>query len=251
MTLADAMHGRLIRPQLALTVGLSALGVVLLTGLGIWQIERLGWKLRLIDAVNSRVHAAAIAAPGPGAWPALTADADEYRHVAATGRYKPDADVLVQAVTERGPGFWVMTPLETDRGFDLLVNRGFVPEDRRSDAASFAPPKGEISFSGLLRMSEPGGGFLRANDPAHQRWYSRDVAAIAVADGLSSAAPYFVDAEATPNAGGLPVGGLTVIDLPNSHLIYALTWFALAAMLAGGTIFALRTEWRSGTPLER
>ncbi|MGX7876913.1 SURF1 family cytochrome oxidase biogenesis protein [Mesorhizobium sp. ORM6] len=81
-------------------------------------------------------------------------------------------------------------------------------------------------------MSEPGGGFLRNNDAAGNRWYSRDVAAIATARGLTdNVAPYFVDAE-TSGTGGWPRGGLTVVNFRNSHLVYALTWFTLAAMLA-------------------
>jgi len=85
--------------------------------------------------------------------------------------------------------------------------------------------------TGLLRISEPHGGFLRANQPAARRWYSRDVAEIVKASGVTQAAPYFIDADATPNAGGWPRGGLTVIHFANSHLVYALTWFGLAAMV--------------------
>jgi len=96
-----------------------------------------------------------------------------------------------------------------------------------------------------MRMSEPGGAFLRANDPAAGRWYSRDVAAIAAAQGLGPVAPYFVDADATENPGGLPVGGLTVIAFPNNHLIYALTWFGMAILLAGALVHVVRSERRA------
>ena len=91
-------------------------------------------------------------------------------------------------------------------------------------------------------MTEPKGAFLRSNNPAEDRWYSRDVAAIAKARGLSSVAPYFIDADASPNPGGLPVGGLTVISFPNTHLIYAITWFALAGLVAIGMVYATRTR---------
>jgi surfeit locus 1 family protein len=98
--------------------------------------------------------------------------------------------------------------------------------------------------TGLLRLTEPKGGFLRANDPAADRWYSRDVEAMAAARGLTDTAPYFIDADATPNPGGLPVGGLTVVAFRNSHLVYALTWFALALMLAALTVRVAREELR-------
>ena len=148
------------------------------------------------------------------------------------------------AVTERGGGFWVLTPLRTAQGV-VLVNRGFVPDARR-DAATRAAGQvaGPVSVTGLLRISEPGGAFLRANDPARDRWYSRDVAAIARARHVASPAPFFVDADATPNPGGFPIGGLTVVRFPNNHLIYALTWFGLAAIC----VAALRLLSRKRDP---
>lgn len=202
-------------------------------GLGAWQLCRLQWKLDLIARVDARVHAAAVAAPGPAAWSRVSRAADEYRHVQVRGRFDHAKETLVQAVTEAGPGFWVMTPLRTDAGYEVLVNRGFVPQDRAEAAARRAgPPAGEVAVAGLLRISEPRGGFLRTNQPALGRWYSRDVAAIARARGLSRAAPYFIDADSTPNPGGWPRGGLTVVRFPNSHLAYALTWFGMAGMTA-------------------
>ncbi len=89
-------------------------------------------------------------------------------------------------------------------------------------------------MTGLLRITEPRGGFLRTNDPAGDRWYSRDIAAIAAARGLSNVAPYFIDADATPNPDGWPRGGLTIVKFPNSHLVYALTWFGMALMTLVG-----------------
>jgi surfeit locus 1 family protein len=91
-----------------------------------------------------------------------------------------------------------------------------------------------VTITGLLRASEPGGGFLRANDPATDRWFSRDTAAIGRARGLSRVGGFFIDADATPNPGGYPVGGLTVIKFRNAHLVYALTWFGLAVLCLWG-----------------
>lgn len=211
----------------------SVLGIVVLSALGVWQVERRTWKLALIDRVDQRIHAAPVPAPGPDAWPAINRDDDEYRRVKISGRFANDRETLIDATTERGMGFWVMTPLITPDGFTVLVNRGFVPVDRRDSATRAAGQiEGETTVSGLVRMTEPKGTLLRANDPAAGRWYSRDVAAIAKARDLNRVAPYFIDADATANPGGLPVGGLTVVSFYNHHLLYALTWFALALMLA-------------------
>jgi surfeit locus 1 family protein len=237
------------RPRAPRTIALLGIAAALFTGLfvglGIWQLERLQWKLQLIVEVDSRVHAAAVAPPGPAAWPEVTQADDEYRHVTAKGHFLNDDESLVEAVTDRGAGYWVMTPFATDQGFIVLINRGFVPSDERDPQTRPAGEiAGETAVTGLLRISEPGGGFLRGNDPAHGRWYSRDVAAIAASHGLGGVAPYFIDADATPNPGGLPVGGLTVISFPNNHFVYALTWFALAVMVAGGFGYLVYDERR-------
>lgn len=217
--------------------------IALLVGLGVWQVERRAWKLDLIAKVEERVHAPASDAPPKAQWPAVEASTDEYRHVRLTGTFLNDKETLVQALTDLGGGFWVITPLQATDGSVTLVNRGFVPQEKRDALArSEGQVVGQQTVEGLLRMSEPGGGLLRANDPAADRWYSRDVAAIAARRGLDHVAPYFVDADATPNPGGYPVGGLTVVRFNNNHLVYALTWFSLAIMLAGATIYALRHD---------
>ncbi|MDY8110221.1 SURF1 family protein [Fulvimarina sp. 2208YS6-2-32] len=217
-------------------------------GLGIWQIERRAWKVDLIEAVEQRSAAGPVSAPGPAEWDRLTRNGDEYRRVAVKGRFLQDSSVLAQAVTDHGGGYWLMTPLRDARGFTVLVNRGFVPS--RAIAARIDPPTGEIALAGLLRLSQTGGGFLRSNDPEADRWYSRDVAAIAAARSLPDpVAPYFVDvdnpargvSERRPvGAGGYPIAGLTKTDFRNSHLAYALTWFALAGLTIVGAAIVLR-----------
>jgi surfeit locus 1 family protein len=210
----------------AITTGLLLFVIAALIGLGVWQIERRTWKLALIAHTEAMLAQPPVPAPGPDRWAAIGKD-DVYRPVVVRGHYRTGADTLVQAVTELGGGFWVMTPFDTDRGFTLLVNRGFVPADRRT---GIAPSPAMQSIRGLLRLSEPGGAFLRKNDPAADRWYSRDIAAIAARRGLGRVAPYFIDASEPKS--GWPRGGLTVVRFRNSHLVYALTWFGLAALVA-------------------
>ncbi|GJD73206.1 SURF1 family protein [Methylobacterium goesingense] len=243
------------RPSGAGLVILGILGLALvagLTALGTWQVQRRAWKHALIAQVEGRIHADPAEAPGPAEWTGLTPEADAYRRVRATGRLRHDRETLVQAVTDLGGGFWVMTPLERADGTILLINRGFVPADRRDPASRPEPGgTGPTTVTGLLRLSEPGGGFLRKNDPAGGRWYSRDVAAIAEARGLTRAAPYFIDADATPNPGGWPVGGLTIVAFPDNHLVYAITWYVLALMVAGALVYTLsdaRRAKRRATP---
>jgi len=249
----SAAPGRGPRPAGALAA-LALCAAFLFVGfiaLGTWQVERRAWKLELIARVEQRVHAAPTAAPGPAQWPQFTATADEYRHVTLTGQFLHAKATLVQASTVLGTGFWVITPFQLADGGLVLVNRGFVPPEARDIATrGDVTAQGSTTVTGLLRLTEPGGGFLRRNDAATGHWYSRDVQAIAAAQGLSSVAPYFVDADAAPgnassasNAGN-PVGGLTVVSFHNSHLVYALTWYTLALMVAGASGFVGRVEWR-------
>lgn len=212
------------------------------SALGVWQVQRLLWKQDLIRQVDTRIHAAPVTAPPPDQ--VVTRQADQYRRVVVSGRFDHAREARVKAVTDLGPGYWVLTPLMTDRDFTVLINRGFVPSERQQpDDRAAGQVEGVARVVGLLRLTEPDGGFLRANDPAGDRWFSRDVAGIVQAKGVQGpVASYFIDADATSNPGGWPRGGLTVVRFANSHLIYALTWFGLALMSAAGLVLFLREE---------
>ncbi|WP_347265565.1 SURF1 family protein [Roseococcus pinisoli] len=230
----------------ALAGGGALAMMTLLIGLGLWQLHRREWKHELIAQVEARIHAAPVPPPGRAEWPGLSAQ-DAYRRVVVEGRFLPDRETFVQATTALGGGYWVMTPLQTADG-TVLVNRGFVPPERRAPATrGEGGDDGPVRVVGLLRLSEPGGGFLRTNDPANDRWYSRDVAAIASRRGLGETAPFFVDAEAAPEPGRYPVGGLTVVRFADNHLVYALTWFGLA-LLSAWAAFMVLFRGRAGAP---
>jgi len=247
----------------------AVLVIAVLLALGTWQVQRLQWKLALIERVDARVHAEPVPAPGPQDWARVSADTDEYKHVFLTGRLLPEYSTKAQATTERGPGYWLLTPLCQADGSTVIVNRGFIPLDAAAalegslnavvpagiDACAAAALSGRapVRLNGLLRISEtkPGPLGLRKNEPAQNRWYARDVHAIATARGLqpTRVAPYFVDADAGQYVADLaeaqrPYGGMTVISFPNNHLVYALTWYALAAMMAAALAWVIRDERR-------
>jgi len=214
----------------AFLLALLVAAAVCFAALGVWQLERRAWKLDLIARVGARIHATPVSIPPLDQ--GVDAARDEYRRVRLTGRFIHDRATLVDALTVEGSGFWVLTPLDTGAG-QIMINRGFVPAARKDD---YGRPSGRVTVTGLMRMTEPDGRFLRPNRPEADLWYSRDVAAIVHARKLGPVAPFFVDAERTT---GYPMGGLTVVNFRNTHLIYALTWFALAAM-AGYGILRLR-----------
>lgn len=238
-----------------LMVLVLALFTASFSALGVWQVQRLAWKLDLIERVDSRIHATPTLPPAD--WSAISASRDEYRHVRLHGRYLHGQDSRVKALTVFGPGFWILSPFQLDDGRIVLVNRGYVP-----DKATALPPPAVSQVDGLLRLSEPGGAFLRRNDARHEHWYSRDVAALAQARGLPRVAPFFVDADADPanpvahtateDGPGLaatphtrwPYAGLTVVKFRNHHLSYALTWFALALMNALALLYVWQRAQR-------
>ena len=236
----------LVLPAL-LTLGMGAI----LIGLGVWQLQRLAWKTAIIARIEARTSAPAEALPPAAAWPALRPDAYEYRHVALEGTFDHGKEALVFRGTAAGPGFFVLTPLRLATGGTVIVNRGFVPSDRASPASrAQGALAGRVHVVGLMRGPEPRNAFTPADDPATGHYFTRDPGLIAAHFGLADAAPFSIDADATPVPGGLPRGGATELAIPNNHLSYALTWFGLALGLAGVfTAFAARRL--AGTPESR
>ncbi|MEM9301871.1 MAG: SURF1 family protein [Pseudomonadota bacterium] len=204
--------------------------VTTLVGLGTWQLRRLEWKRELIAAVEARAYEPAVEAPVGS----VTRDEDAYRRVRVTGRFHHDQSRRVKALTALGSGFWLMVPLETERD-TVWINRGFVPSGTGAEA--WYRPQGLLHVEGLLRVTEPGGTLLEKNDPPASRWYSRDVAALARDAGVEQARPYFIDADHSGPPSGFPRGGLTQLSFRNTHLAYALTWYAMAALLLGASFF--------------
>jgi len=229
---------RAARIALIVSAALASVGFLALAA---WQIQRLGWKLDLIERVEARLKADPVEPP-PVAAP-VSKD-DEYRRLQLRGSFDT-REVLVQATTALGGGHWVIAPLCLPNGDTVLVNRGFVPPEQRAPG-QHAAPAGPVTFTGLLRLTETGGGPLRANVPAEGRWYSRDVQGIAAQLALSGpVAPYFVDEAADASQPQRwPRPGLTVVQFTNNHAVYAATWLALAAMAAAAAGYLVREERR-------
>lgn len=227
---------------LIVPAGFTLVVGAILIGLGVWQLQRLDWKNAIIARIEARTTAAAQPVPPAASWAALAPDDYEYRHVVVDGTFDYTQDVLVFRGTAAGPGYFVMTPLHLASGGSVIVNRGFVPSDRADPAArKRSETPGAVRVAGLMRGPEPRNAFTPADDPTTGHYFTRDPALIAAHFGLADAAPFSIDADATPVAGGLPRGGTTEIAIPNNHLSYALTWFGLAAGLFG--VFGVLT-WR-------
>jgi surfeit locus 1 family protein len=240
----------LILPAVATLVGLAILVV-----LGFWQIQRLHWKTDLIARVEAGLTAAPVPAPGPAEWPALDVSAMEYRPVTVTGTFGEERYEVYVAYTltePKGPvggvGYVVMRPLLTTEGWTVYVNRGFVPSDRRyPNQRAEGEIAGVTTITGLMRAPYRRPWFAPGDSIPDNVWFSRDPVLFAEAYGAPSdeVAPYIIDAAFDPDLpGGLPQGGETIIQFPNNHLGYAITWFGLAIALAGVFIAFVRGRLR-------
>ncbi|MCL6706202.1 SURF1 family protein [Pseudomonas sp. R2.Fl] len=226
-----------------LAVALFPVAMAILLSLGTWQVQRLHWKEALIAEIETRRTAAPVEVADIEAKVAAGEDVD-YWAMRASGRFLNDRERHFLATYDGQAGFYVYTPLELADGRYLFVNRGFVPYDNKApDTRAAGLVAGEQQVTGLARarLAAKPGFLVPDNDPAKNIFYWKDLGAMAATVDLplDRVLPFFLDADATPVPGGLPRGGVTQIDLPNSHLQYAITWYGLAVALAGVAIAAL------------
>ena len=249
---ARFVAGGLVWPTL-----LSILGLVVLVGLGVWQLQRMTWKNSLIAAIETRVVREPVAlSEVMKRWQTLKGDVD-YTRAWVSGEFQHDKERFYYAPHPRlGPGYHVYTPLRLadPSGKVLWINRGYLPRGKRArNARANGLPAGEVKVTGLVRLAGLQGMFSPDNDVAGNTWYWRDLAAMhasAYEEAETSPLPFFLDAEAQPGqkAGIWPKGGVTDINLPNKHFGYALTWLGLAMTLLGVYVaFALSRLRQQGT----
>jgi surfeit locus 1 family protein len=203
---------------------------VILVGLGVWQLERLQWKLGLIAEMNAHLNAAPISVDEILK---LAPKDAQYRRVALDGHFENGREAYVFTATDNGlAAYHVVTPFALDDGRLLFIDRGIVPPELRDPQKRRAGLlTGAQHVVGVWRTPDRPGFFTPAADLKNHVWYSHDIWGMATALRIAPAAPVIVEADATPNPGGWPRGGQTVVSLPNDHLQYALTWFLLAGAL--------------------
>jgi surfeit locus 1 family protein len=224
---------RLRQAGLYWPTAISTLAALLLVGLGTWQLERKQWKEALIAAIAARAGAPPVPVAEAQARAARGEDI-AYLHVSASGRFLHAAERYFYAPGPSGLGWHVYTPLALTAQRFLWVNRGFVPDARRApQTRRDGLLEGEVAVHGLVRVPARRGLFQPDNDPGANIWYWPDIPAMSASAGLAgTSVPFVVDADRWPEApGGLPRGGVTPLSLPNRHLEYAITWYALALTL--------------------
>jgi surfeit locus 1 family protein len=223
----------------------------LFIGLGVWQVERLGEKEALIARVAERMGAAPVDLPPSAEWEALDPATLDYAPLRVAGHFVPQHSIMVFTSLgddaqgqQSGPGYWVITPLALDTGGSIFVNRGFIPQDRRAD---FVNGQGidetPQTLIGIARQPEKAGTFTPEANLEDRIDYVRDPERLwlLTAPSLGPFAPVTLDLPAGA-PGTLPQGGETVVEFPNNHLGYAMTWFGFALITPILLVFWLRRQ---------
>jgi len=215
-------------------------GIVLLCGLGVWQLDRKVWKENLIATLNARLGEAPKDLPPRDSWPRLRENNDEFRRVTFPAEFIDGEEALVYTVGSplrgdvKGPGYWVFAPARLAGGSIVVINRGFVPDDRKDpDMRMEGVSHGIVDVVGVMRWPEVRNSFTPADEPQKNIWYARDFNSIAAFKKWATAAPFYIDQEEPAASGGWPKPGKLEVHLPDNHLQYAITWFGLALALAG------------------
>jgi cytochrome oxidase assembly protein ShyY1 len=220
--------------RLLVPTAFTIAGLAILVSLGVWQLQRKEWKEALIASLDTQLKAAPMPLPAFSQWNELTRDNSEFRRVSLRAEYIADAKPAylytgASALRDdvKQPGYFVFAPARSADGQAVVVNRGYVPADRKSQ-----PPAGMAAITGYIRWPEAPGWFVSERDSSGDVWFVRDPAAMAKARGWGPVAPFYIDQEAPVPPGGFPKPGALTVRLRNDHLGYALTWFGLAGALA-------------------
>jgi len=229
---------------------LCALAVLI--GLGMWQLDRKAWKENLISTITARLAATpVVGVPPRSQWQTLERAQMEYRRVTVPVEFLNDQEALVYTIGSalrpdvKGLGYWVFTPARLPGGSIVVVNRGFVPAERKDPATRReGQVSGPVDIVGVLRWPDERGLFTPDDEPQHNIWYVRDPAVIGPAKHWGSVAPFFIDLETPEPPGGLPRAGPVELRLPDNHLQYALTWFGLALTLVGVYVAFMISRFR-------
>jgi len=242
MTAPDRQGGSIVRGALALALAL--LGLIVLLGLGTWQLQRKAWKEGLIATLDQRLSEAPVALPPPDQWAALSQGASEFTRVRLRVTFPKARDALVfsgqSAIRDdvKEPGYFVFAPARLADGRQIVINRGFSP------SRSYPTPSELQDIVGYLRWPEAPSWFVGLHDAAGEVWTARDIAAMAAERGWGDVAPFYIEQESPVPAGGLPHPAALKVRLRNEHLQYAITWYGLAAVWV--VMFAIWASRRRG-----
>lgn len=224
---------------------MTAVSLLVLLALGVWQLQRMQWKAEIIHTIENQLSLPATPLPAGS----LDPEQWRYRKAQVEGRFHHDKEIHLYAASKKGkPGYLVITPLERADGSFVFFNRGWVPLDKRNpETRAQGQLQGTVSLTGIGRKPWTQNTFVADNEPAANIWFYGDLDGMAKFREIGQYAPIFLEADDTPNPGGLPLGGQSRVELRNDHLNYALTWFSLAFALLIVYGFYVAEQHRAGS----
>lgn len=235
-----------MKRDLILLSALAAGAFAILAGLGVWQLQRLEWKQDLIARLEERTRAE----------PVTLAEVDErrksgkdieYLRMRVKGEYLHDKERHLYTVQGGTAGWRIITPLVLPSKRIVMIDRGFVPQElKQLESRPDSAIKGWALVTGIVRLPGEQALFTPDNDTDKNVWHWRDLEGMAASvlspEQMERLEPFFIQHEDVPSMEGWPQAGYSNLNLPNRHLEYALTWFALAGVLV--VVFALYLRGR-------
>ena len=216
---------------------LFAIAVALLASLayqlGQWQFHRLEDREGANQVIERNLSAdpvpvSQVLAPGRP-----VSSEHEWLRIIATGSYAENQTVVVRYQTRNGqPGVDVVTPLLTDPGTALLVNRGWFPTDNvgTTNPNVPPPPSGEVTVVGWVRADGTGSS-AQVEDRSTRAVSSAKIAATLPFELYGG----FVELESESPAPPRPLERAEPPDLGEGpHFFYGLQWWFFAALALFG-----------------
>ena len=214
---------------------LLVIAFLILLSLGTWQVERLQWKKRLLGQIEGNIRISHLKVP--------VIDNSiidfNYRNVMVEGNFLPKLSINLEPRTHKGvAGVHVITPFYSEKKH-ILVNRGFVPYEYlnafNKNYKNITEEK-LIIIKGIARLYGKKRWPIPNNDLIAGKWFFLNIADISKYLGLKLE-PYVIELTKNEDGQNYPISNITIIDIPNNHLQYAITWYALALTLAILIIF--------------
>lgn len=198
---------------------MSVGSVILLFGLGIWQLDRLSWKNALIANIEHANETAPLQT--------LPEDlaAHRFYRVQLSGEYLAEPEFhLAARYFQSKLGYSLLNPFKLDDGRIVMVSRGWIPAEHKETTPK--APAGPQTILAQIRTSDERNHFTPENQPAKNVWFGRDALQMG-AHAKLDVLPITLDIIGEQDRMQLPVPSDGSIKPRNDHLGYAVTWFGI------------------------
>ncbi len=211
--------------------------------LGFWQLDRLEQRRTENATIQARMAAEPVPLDELLAGAGNDLDSIEYRRTYVPGVDDTGGEVLIRSQVELGQaGFHVITPLHTDGGWGILVNRGWVPLTMDTPPVDAPPDPGSVMVEGWIQLTQERPPLGPEDAPGDLDVFSRvDIGRIGEQLEYPLAPVYLV--ATGEGSDDLPIQ----VDPPEftnegPHLAYAIQWFGFALVGIVGLYFLLRRQ---------